>query len=215
MNFKEYLNEGKPIEDAQALINQRAKIHPVVKDHPTHEDYMKWSIHLLKGGHVGDARTLYMGNECMGTLSHIPINKSIRNTDIHSDQRAGRKRPIILVEGTIIDINFDDSRLHELLSAGGWHSVTYNPHKFDEYVYRESLPDWWCKDDRFIDTGKRDASSIEKRTQAQIERFKENYPYKILSKRTGDKSYFKCEEILIKQHVTCDEDYMWVKGVYY
>lgn len=203
----EFFIEGS-IGDPALLIGKKVEIHPVVRVSPSHDDYMKWSV-KVDGSVIGDARNIHLKN-CESFINHPLIDKSIRNPLL------GRKAPIILLVGEVVDVDFSSMELGKKLSSGDWKSVTYNPHKFSEYVYKdEKLPEWWCKDERFMDVSNRNKEFIAKRNEAMVERDKEKRDLNILSKRVGNKSFFKCKEAIINQHTKCDEDYMWVSGVYY
>jgi hypothetical protein len=114
-----------------------------------------------------------------------------------------------------VDIDFDMSLIPDIVSKGGWKSVTYNPHKHTEYVYKDKLPDWWNTDERFPHDNPRVPDLVGARNKASKEREMENFQYNELSKKDKDKniSRFEADFILLKQYLKRGEDYMWVKGV--
>lgn len=192
----------------ESLIGRKASIHPVVSVDPMNEDYMKWSVKI--GGYViGYASTIHL-KDCYSEIKHHLIDKSIRS----KEHGKGQKAPIILLEGIIENIDFPVEELYGIVKSGDWKSVTYNPHKNDEYIYRACLPDWWNSDERFwdVEKGKR-GENVPIRQQAMIDRHKKFEDECTLSKRSGDISYFHAGEALLKQHDSRNEDYMWVRGV--
>jgi hypothetical protein len=199
--------ERKNLEGGQEYIGKVASIHPVIKVGKGHPDYMKWAVAIEGEGYVGDVPTIHLEN-VESSLNHGIIDRTIRN------EKDGKKAPVIKVKGIIKDINFPLSILSEKLSSGSWESVTYNPHKHPEYVYKDSLPSWWCEDPRFEDS-RGDKNFIQNRIQAMKERLQdpEFSNIRILSQRSGNISSFRAKEAILKQHPKCDEDYMWVKGI--
>lgn len=203
-----YLNiqeARKPITDPSSIIGHVVEIHPAIEGTPDSNPlYMAWSI-KLNGKVVGTAVNLLL-SDCVGTIPHTDVNKKQRSSE------DGRKTPNILVKGKVVDVNFPSEKLNGLISSGGWESVTYNPHKHTEYVYKDKLPEWWNTDKRFFDNTQ---GFKERRHQAMIERQKENFPFRELSKMgEGNVSSFKSDYVLLKQYLKRgQEDYMWVKGL--
>lgn len=204
--FLQFLAEDQDlqIEIPESPVGQHTSIHPVVKVAPTSADYMKWS-YRLGGKHAGDAETIHIRNvRCV--INHKVIDRTIRNPE------DGRKRPIILLEGEIVDINFPLIDIHTKLSdGGGWESITYNPHKHPEYVSRRGLPSWWCSEAAFQDKTPRSDFNIERR-EAMVEYAQHPDQPRAVTHKQGEKSILVCDEAILKQHKTCNEDYMWIKG---
>lgn len=200
--------ERKNLEGGQEYIGKVAAIHPVIKVGKSNPDYMKWAVAIEGLGYVGDVPTIHLEN-IESTLEHNKIDSTIRS------DKNGKKAPIIKVKGIIKDINFPTSDISKKLSDGSWDSVTYNPHKHPEYVYRNSLPQWWCQDERFEDS-RGDKDFIQNRLKAMKEKLQdpEFSKIRVLSKRQGNISSFKAKEAILKQHPICEEDYMWVKEVF-
>lgn len=204
----------------QTLVGQTCEVHPAIQGIPDPNDpknlFMGWSIKIKtperpNGQVVHTAKTLYL-KDCYAELDHPKINKVIRNPQI------GRKQPIILLKGTIARIDFPIEELKKFLAQGDWKSATYNPHKHTEYVYKDKLPDWWDKDERFphYQKNKNDETFIPNRIQGMLDREKEQFEYNNLSKKEKPEdtiSKFRTKEILLKQYLNRGEDYMWVKGV--
>lgn len=202
------------MENPQSLIGKMVEVHPAIKGTPTSDPlFMGWSIKVKtperpNGQVLHTARTLYL-KDCYAELNHEKINKKIRNPEM------GQKSPIILLKGTIAQIDFPIEELKKFLAQGDWKSATYNPHKHTEYVYKDKLPDWWDTDERFahVQTG---GDFVKNRAQAMIEKEKEQFEYNNLSKKETPEdtiSKFRTKEILLKQYLNRGEDYMWVKGV--
>lgn len=206
-NIYNLLNEAQPtMSNPRELIGQVVEIHPAIKGST---DFMKWSVKLDKVVH--GAKTLLL-KDVHAVLDHEKISKKIRNPEL------GQKSPIILVKGTVVDVDFPIDKLNQLISQGDWKSVTYNPHKHTEYIYKDKLPDWWNTDERYPHTSNISPSDVKRRTQAMQEREKENFPFNELSKKSSPqdtKSSFNSQYAILKQYSNRGEDYMWVKGVHH
>lgn len=200
----------KPITlPKEELIGKSVDIHPVVSPNPDEDDYMRWSV-KLKGLVIGYAETIHI-KDCFTDIKHHLINASIRSKVLGK----GQKAPVILLRGIVMDVDFPVSDIKR--RTAGFDSVTYNPHKHDEYLYANCLPDWWHKDERFWDVPKGERpAKVPIRQQGMSER-EQKYEEKCeVSRKVSEQlSYFKCEESILKQHNIRGEDYMWVKGVYY
>lgn len=205
--YQQILFERKNLEDGKEFLGKMVQIHPVIKVGKDHPDYMKWSIKLVDGRYVGDVSTLQIKN-VKSIIDHSLIDRTIRSED------KGNKQPYIKLSGELIDVNFSLDELRNKLSNGSWESVTYNPHKHPEYVYKKGLPSWWCGDERLGDKrGTPDFTKTRIGAMKEVMNRDDFKSIKILSHRSGDISSFSCEEAILKQHPICDEDYMWVKGI--
>lgn len=197
----------------EELIGQMVEVHPVVSPSPHEEYYMRWSIKLLKGKGlvIGYAQTIHL-KDCYSQIKHKLINNKIRSRE----EGKGQKTNIILLRGTVVDFDFPVSKINNRIR--GFESVTYNPHKHDEYLYTNCLPDWWHTDERFWDVnqGPERVRKNPIRQQAMIDREQKFEDKCQVSKKVSDElSYFKCKEVVGKQHNVRGEDYMWVKEVFY
>lgn len=179
---------------------EQTLVHPVIKVAPSHEDYMKWSFRI-NGKHEDEATTIHLKDTTM-TINHKSVDKSIRNPE------DGRKRPIILLKGEIVEIDFDETELQQKVQ--GWVPVTYNPHKHPEVVFTDSLPDWWCNEIDFQDKLPRQQFNVDRREAMVRYADHPDQPTQVTT-RSGDKSVLVAKEAILKQHKVCDEDYMWVK----
>lgn len=202
--------EGKVIMDnPESLVGETVFIHPAIagspESDPTH--YMSWSI--KKDKIIHNARTLLL-KDCSAKIDHDLVAKFQRNPE------KGQKTPNLLVKGTIVAVDFDMNDIPSILSNGDWNSVTYNPHKHTEYIYKDKLPEWWDSDERFPHDNPRNPNLVSDRNKASREREKEKFPYNELSKKDSEQniSRFSCDYILLKQYIKRGEDYMWVKGVH-
>jgi hypothetical protein len=201
--FITFLNESNlQIETPKSFVGEATAIHPVIKVAPSHEDYMKWSFRI-SGRHAGDASTIHL-KDVRCAINHTAIDRTIRNPE------DGRKRPIILLEGTIEDIDFPLEDIKNRMNTGTWHSVTYNPHKHPEFVSRKNLPAWWCGEPRFQDKMPRSDFNIERREAMVDYRNHPDQPLPVTHKQ-GSRSMLTAKEAILKQHNTCNEDYMWIK----
>ena len=200
----------KPITiPKEQLIGKVVDIHPVVSPNPDEDDYMRWSV-KLKGIVIGYAETIHI-KDCFTDIKHNIINNSIRSKVLGK----GQKAPVILLRGTVVDVDFPVSEINNRI--GGFDSVTYNPHKHDEYLYANCLPDWWHSDDRFWDVTKGERAAKVPVRQKGMEERERKYEEKCeVSRKVSETlSYFKCKESILKQHNVRGEDYMWVKDVHY
>ena len=100
------------------LIGQKVSVHPVVKLNPDDENYMKWSV-KLNGLVVVYVKSIHLEN-CRAELNHKLIDGSIRSMV----EGKGSKAPIVLLNGTVKDVEFDFKGV-----GRKWKSATYNPHK--------------------------------------------------------------------------------------
>ena len=200
----------KPItKPKEELVGEIVDVHPVVSPSPDEDDYMRWSI-KYKGLVIGYSETVHL-KDCFTEIKHDLINSSIRSKVLGK----GQKAPIILLRGKIVDIDFPISELKSRTT--GFESITYNPHKHDEYLYVNCLPDWWHTDDRFWDVTKGERKLKVPIRQKGMEERESKYEEKceVSRKVSENLSYFKCKESILKQHNIRKEDYMWVKDVYY
>jgi len=199
------------------LIGKFVKVHPAISGTPESDPkyFMAWSVKTKseeldnKGKEkwkvAHNARTLLL-KTCKAEIDHNAVAKHQLNSKIR-----GKKTPNLLVEGTVVDIDFDFNKIQSILSQGGWESATYNPHKHDEYIYKNKLPDWWNTDERFHHFKR---GGEEERLKAGIEKRKENFPYNNISKKINETtSRFDADYCLFKQYLNRGEDYFWVKGV--
>jgi hypothetical protein len=212
-NIYALILEAKVVmENPQQLIGKKVEVHPAISGTPESDPmyFMAWSIKAPVGLDwkvVHNARTLLLKN-CKATIEHDKVGKVQLNPNI------GRKTPNLLVTGTVVDLDFDFNKIPSIISNRDWMSVTFNPHKHSEYVFKDKLPDWWNTDERFPHDNRRNPNMVSDRLKAGEERKKEGFQYNELSKRISkDLSSFECDEILLKQYLKRGEDYMWVKGV--
>jgi hypothetical protein len=200
--------EAKVVKDnPQELIGKTVEVHPAIAGTPeTQPLYMAWSI-KENDIVVHNAKTLLLKN-CTSEIKHDKINA------IQLNPKLGKKTPNILVKGIVVDVDFDFEKIPSIISRGGWKSVTYNPHKHSEYIYKDKLPEWWNTDERFPHDNRRSPDMLINRIKAGEERRKEGFGYNEVSKKISPElSRFECDEILLKQYMKRGEDYMWVKGV--
>lgn len=196
------------------LIGQKVEVHPALTGSPEDPRWFSWSIKVpvredgkIKKKVVHSAFTLRMEN-CEADIDH----KAVAAFQLNPEN--GRKTPNLLVKGTIVDLDFDYNKIPTILSEEGWQSVTYNPHKHSEYVYKDKLPEWWNTDERFPHVQSKVDTKV--RLSAKEERSKENFEYNELSRRISENiSHFKAREMLFKRYAVRGEDYVWVKGVHY
>lgn len=199
------LLERKNLEDGKEFIGQLVEIHPVIKVSKEHPDYMKWSIKLFNGPYVGDVSTLHIKN-VKSIINHSIIDRTIRSED------KGNKQPYIKLYGELIDVNFSPNEIKNKISKGSWESVTYNPHKHPEYVYKKGLPSWWCNDIRLSDNrGTPDFTKTRIIAMKEVMKRDDFKSIKTLTQKSGDISSFNAQEAILKQHPICNEDYMWIK----
>lgn len=203
--YDSILFERKNLEDGREYIGKLVSIHPVIKVGKTHPDYMKWAIYEKNAGYVGDVPTLHLRN-VSSDIKHKTIDNSIRS------EKDGNKAPLIKLTGELVDLNFSLDELREKISNGSWDSVTYNPHKHPEYVYRDGLPSWWCGDERLGDN-RGTPDFVQKRIKVMKEVMKRDdfKDIRLFTQKQNDISSFQAQEAILKQHQICDEDYMWVK----
>lgn len=198
------------------LIGKKVEVHPAIQGTPESDPdrYMSWSMKIpfsVNGKTVWkvvhNARTLLL-RDCRADVKHSDLAKVQLNPEY------GKKQPNLLVEGTVVDVEFDMSKIPSILSSGDWKSITLNPHKHPEYVYKDKLPEWWNTDDRFPHDNPKIPNLVSNRLKASEERRKEGFEYNEVSKRISPEvSIFECDQILLKQYLKRGEDYMWVKGV--
>jgi hypothetical protein len=201
------LFERKNLEDGKEFIGKTISIHPVIKVGKTHPDYMKWAINVDGLGYVGDVSTLHIKN-VKSIIDHNKIDRTIRSDE------DGNKAPLIKLYGELIDVNFSMEELRKKLSNGSWESVTYNPHKHPEYVYKRGLPSWWCGDERLGDNrGTPDFVKNRINTMKEVMNRDDFKSIQTLTQKSGNISSFISDEAILKQHPTCNEDYMWIKGL--
>jgi hypothetical protein len=201
------LFERKNLEDGKEFIGKMVEIHPVIKVGKDHPDYMKWSLKIVDGPYVGDVSNLHIKN-VKSIINHSLIDITIRSED------KGNKQPYIKLYGELIDVNFSMEELRKKLSNGYWESVTYNPHKHPEYVYKNGLPSWWCGDERLGDNrGTADFTKTRINAMKEVMDREDFKSIKTLTQKSGNISSFSSEEAILKQHPTCNEDYMWIKGL--
>jgi hypothetical protein len=207
-NIYELIYEEKAImANSHELIGEKVEVHPAIQGTPEKQPlYMAWSIKLNKIV-VHNTKTLLLKN-CTSTIKHDKINA------VQLNPKLGQKTPNILVTGTIVDLDFGFDKIPNIISSGDWKSVTYNPHKHSEYIYKDKLPEWWNSDERFPHDNRRIPDMLINRIKAREERGRENFEYNEVSKKISPNlSSFNCDEILLKQYMNRGEDYMWVKGV--
>ncbi len=216
-NLYQLIYEEKVVmENPQELIGKKVQVHPAIQGTPESDPnhYMAWSIKelveengKLKWKVVHNARTLLLKN-CSAEVKHSDLSK------VQLNPAYGKKKPNLLVEGIVEDVEFDMSKIPSILSSGDWKSITLNPHKHPEYVYKDKLPEWWNTDERFPHDNPKIPNLVSDRLKASEERRKEGFEYNEVSKRISpDLSRFECDQILLKQYLKLGEDYMWVKGV--
>jgi hypothetical protein len=213
--------EAKVVKDnPQELIGKKVQVHPAIQGTPEldpskpNNRYMAWSMKTLESENgklkwkvVHNAITLLL-KDCSAEVKHSDLAKVQLNPEY------GGKQPNLLVEGTVVDVEFDMSKIPSILSSGDWKSITLNPHKHPEYVYKDKLPEWWNTDDRFPHDNPKIPDLVSNRLKASEERRKEGFEYNEVSKRISpDLSRFECDQILLKQYLRRGEDYMWVRGV--
>jgi hypothetical protein len=211
-NLYNSILEAKVVmEDPKSLIGQIVDVHPAISGTPESDPmlYMAWSIKSLATGKVIHNTRILLLKDCTAIIDH----DKVKNFQLSPNK--GTKTPNLLVRGTVLDIDFDMSKISNILSNGDWKSITYNPHKHREYVYKDKLPEWWNTDERFPHDNPRIPDLTKKRLEASEERSKENFAYNELSKKDPNEniSKFSCENILLKQYLKRGEDYMWVNGV--
>jgi hypothetical protein len=198
--------ERKNLEEGEEFIGKLVSIHPVIKVGKSHPDYMKWAINVENVGYVGDVPTLHLKN-VKSIINHNIIDRTIRS------EKDGNKAPLIKLYGELVNLNFSLNELEKKISNGSWDSITYNPHKHPEYVYRDGLPSWWCNDERLGDN-RGTPDFVENRIKAMNEVMNRDdfKSIQLFTQKSDGVSSFQAQEAILKQHSICNEDYMWVKS---
>lgn len=190
--------------DPSELIGKQVKFHPAQIGGLGNETFMKWSV-FLNDKRVGYYDTIHL-KDVYAPIDHALVKKQIIDT--------GVKAPNVYIYGTVIDIGFPVSEVSQILSSGGWNSITYNPHKHPEYVLNNSKIDkslWCSKEWGFGQKGK---ESIAQR-KATSDDFRNRNVFSnldVVSKGNEKESSFSCKELLGKRHINCGEDYLWIKN---
>jgi len=202
-----------------------------IKTHPAQiksgDNFMKWSVKEVKGRGTNYFESVHIKNAKF-TINHKDVDKKVRGHDSDGNpipwldrnykphKTQGQKTPNVYVFGDVEDLDFDREKFTSKLNDPEWTSITYNPHKHQEYLVYDSVPSWWCSVPEFKweldDEGKNgvDAKSRMKATAEYAQRAGDNV--KVLGKRVDDVTTFYADEAILVRHLKCGEDYLIIKG---
>jgi hypothetical protein len=212
-------------------INKEDYIGQYVICHPNKNEGARWSTWFWKKGssHLPNGRRLFLADtihleDCEVFIPHYTTDDTLRNFEKPA------KNVYTYATGKLLDFNFPIEKLNQIVSSGDFKSVSYNPGKHREYVYKdEKLPSYWHNTPELDNTGT--SQDVKKRGEVMksISQSPEYHDANIVNKNRkieyfnkkeekylqGEQGYFYCDEIVAKLHSPQDiqKDYMWVKGV--
>jgi hypothetical protein len=202
-------------------LNKEDYIGQYVICHPNKNENGRWATWLWKRGteHQPRGQRLFLANnihlaDCEITIPHYKTDLTLRNVE----------RPVKAVltyaTGKLVDFNFPEEKLNKIVSSDGFRSVSYNPGKHREYVYKdENLPSYWHTTPELDETGTPESVLRRGEAMKKINQHPDYNKANIVNnnrmKERGEQGYFYCDEMIGKLHSPQDiqKDYMWVKGV--
>lgn len=206
------------LEDPRQLIGQ------YVVAHPSKNDQSRWSIFPWRKGLAIKPQGVKLFNadtirleDCEITIPHYATDKTLR----HPEKPV--KGVYTYIAGKVIDVNFSDEQLNQIISSEGFKPITYNPTKHRDYIYKdEKTPSYWHTTPELDVVGNK-PDLIKKRAEkmkwaTEHPEYKQaNVVTKSREKNLGEEGYFYAKEMVGRIHSPEDvtKNYMWVKGVHY
>jgi hypothetical protein len=212
-------------------LNKEDYIGRYVICHPNKNEGARWATWFWKKGtkHIPSGQRLFLADtihltDCEVFIPHYETDKTLRNVE------KPVKAVLTYATGKLVDFNFPEEKLNQIVSSGGFKSVSYNPGKHREYVYKdENLPSYWHSTPELDETGTPESVIRRGETMKKINQHPEYSKANVVNKNRmieyiknkekhqGQQGYFYCDEMVAKLHSPQDvqKDYMWVKGVHY
>lgn len=210
-------------QDPLKILGKQVSVHPAIRKGDANPKFMEWSVKVhepteqmvrayrrkeIEFPSVADFAFVHL-KDVLLEIKHNAIDNSVRNPE------DGKKRPIILAKGTLIDYG----NVIQRPKGGGWKSITYNPHKHPEYVENpKGMPtDWWHDHDTYPgfkpSASRVDGGVAQRIKDMQAVAARDDQPVAVTRKSSNGVSRATASEAMFNQHDFTPQEYMWVKGM--